>query len=214
MVTLSFDNGPEPDVTPHVLDVLAKHSVKASFFVMGRKVITPEGRALSIRAQAEGHWVGNHTFSHKTPLGELDREAALDEFDRAEASLDFVDQSPRLFRPYGRQGKLGQHLIHPAVVERLVEGGFSTVLWSCVPGDWRDPDGWVETAMQQVRANPWGLVVLHDQPSGAMKHLDRFLTALKDAGVPMVQEFPDDCVPIREGRVVGPIEASTSDRVD
>jgi len=214
MVTLSFDNGPEPDVTPHVLDVLAKHSVKASFFVMGRKVITPEGRALSMRAQAEGHWVGNHTFSHKTPLGELDREAALDEFDRAEASLDFVDQSPRLFRPYGRQGKLGQHLIHPAVVERLVEGGFSTVLWSCVPGDWRDPDGWVETAMQQVRANPWGLVVLHDQPSGAMKHLDRFLTALKDAGVPMVQEFPDDCVPIREGRVVGPIEASTSDRVD
>ncbi len=73
MVTLSFDNGPEPGVTPGVLHTLAKHSVKASFFAMGRKVINVEGRELAMRASAEGHWVGNHTYSHTRPLGELDR---------------------------------------------------------------------------------------------------------------------------------------------
>ncbi len=214
MVTLSFDNGPEPDVTPGVLDTLAKHSVKASFFVMGRKVVTPAGRALAERARAEGHWIGNHTYSHTQPLGELDRAAALREFEQAEESLSWLAQTPRLFRPYGRAGRLGRHLLHPAVVERLVAGRYDTVLWNCVPEDWRDPDGWVETALTQVSSKAWSLVVLHDQPSGAMKHLDRFLSALKDSNVPIVQDYPDDCVPIRDGRIVGAIENWTSARSD
>ena len=214
MVTLSFDNGPEPEVTPSVLDTLAKHSVKASFFVMGRKVITAEGRSLAMRAVAEGHWVGNHTWSHTQPLGELDRAAALREFERTEESLAWLDQRPRLFRPYGRGGKLGKHLIHPAVVEKVVSGKYTTVLWNCVPGDWRDPEGWVATAQRQCSPKAWNLIVLHDQPGSGMKHLDRFLTALKESNVPIVQDYPDDCVPMREGQIVGPIEASTSARTD
>jgi peptidoglycan/xylan/chitin deacetylase (PgdA/CDA1 family) len=214
MVTLSFDNGPEPEVTPHVLDTLAKHSIKASFFVMGRKAGTPEGQALAMRASAEGHWVGNHTYSHTQPLGELDRATALREFEQAEASLAWLDQRPRLFRPYGRAGRLGRHLLHPAVVERLVSGGYSCVLWNCVPQDWRDPEGWVDTALRQCKSREWSLVVLHDQPSGAMKHLDRFLTALEESNVRIVQDYPEDAVPIREGRIVGPVEAWTSARGD
>ncbi len=218
MVTLSFDNGPEPEITPHVLDILAKHSVKASFFVIGRKAVTPEGRDLVVRASAEGHWVGNHTFSHTTPLGELDREAALREFDQAEESLSWLKQTPRLFRPYGRAGKLGQHLMHPAVVERLIAGGFSAVIWNSVPGDWRDPDGWVETALAQGRIKKENdvptLFVLHDQPKAALGQLDRFLTTMREMDVTIVQEFPDECVPIRAGKIVGPIEPWTSPRLD
>ena len=218
MVTLSFDNGPEPEVTPGVLDTLAKHAVKASFFVMGRKVSTPKGLALAMRAHAEGHWIGNHTYTHTKPLGELDRAAALHEFEQAEESLAWLKQTPRLFRPYGRAGKLGRHLLHPAVVDRLVAGRYSCVLWNCVPQDWRDPEGWVTTALQACKTTEWSLVVLHDQPSGAMKHLDRFLRALKDAAVPIVQEFPADCVPIQEGRIVGSMESFmerwTSTRMD
>jgi peptidoglycan/xylan/chitin deacetylase (PgdA/CDA1 family) len=214
MVTLSFDNGPEPQITPHVLDTLAKHSVKASFFVIGRKVMTSQGRDLAMRASAEGHWVGNHTFSHTTPLGELDREAALREFDQAEEALSWLHQKPRLFRPYGRAGKLGKHLLHPAVVERLVEGRFSAVIWNSVPGDWRDPEGWVETALAEGKTRSHSLIVLHDQPKAALQHLDRFLTTLRDMGVIIVQEFPDECVPIREGRIVTPMEPWTTDRAD
>jgi len=193
-----------------VLDTLAKHAVKASFFVMGRKVSTRDGRALAERAAGEGHWIGNHTYSHTKPLGELDRASALAEFEQAEESLAWLDQRPRLFRPYGRQGKLGHHLLHPAVVEKLVAGKYTTVLWNCVPQDWRDEDGWPATALEHCKSHPWSLVVLHDQPKAAPKHLDRFLIALKDAGIPIVQPFPDDCVPIREGRIVHPIERWTS----
>ena len=61
-LTLSFDNGPEPDVTPSVLDVLAARNIQTTFFVIGSKLQDPERRALSERAREEGHWIGNHTL--------------------------------------------------------------------------------------------------------------------------------------------------------
>src|SRR3546814_10351108 len=73
-VTLTFDNGPEPEVTPAVLDVLARKEVAATFFVLGHKLADPERRALAERAAAEGHWIGNHTYTHETPLGRLPGE--------------------------------------------------------------------------------------------------------------------------------------------
>ena len=66
-LTLTFDNGPEPAVTPVVLDVLAHHGVLSTFFVIGSKLADPKARACAERAHAEGHWIGNHTFSHGIP---------------------------------------------------------------------------------------------------------------------------------------------------
>src|SRR6202011_4634192 len=104
-VTLTFDNGPEPQVTPAVLDCLARHNIRATFFVMGRKASTPEGLALVHRASAEGHWIGNHTFTHSGPLGGLDGAAALREFEHAEQVLASLYptglQQQKLFRPPG-----------------------------------------------------------------------------------------------------------------
>ena len=68
-VTLTFDNGPEPEVTPAVLEVLRRRGLRASFFVLGHKLADPARRALAERAHAEGHWIGNHTFTHAVPLG-------------------------------------------------------------------------------------------------------------------------------------------------
>ncbi|MFC3125524.1 polysaccharide deacetylase family protein [Pseudoroseomonas globiformis] len=59
IVTLSFDNGPEPEVTPAVLDVLRARDVPATFFLLGQKLAAH--RAIAERAKAEGHWIGNHT---------------------------------------------------------------------------------------------------------------------------------------------------------
>ena len=63
-VTITFDNGPEPPVPPHVLDVLAQHGIKTSFYVIGRKMEREDGRAAVVRAKAEGHWIGTHYYSH------------------------------------------------------------------------------------------------------------------------------------------------------
>ena len=69
-VTLTFDNGPEPSVTPRVLNVLARRGVRTTFFVIGNKLLTRDVRACTERAHAEGHWIGNHTWTHTRPLGE------------------------------------------------------------------------------------------------------------------------------------------------
>lgn len=197
-VTLSFDNGPEPEVTPRVLDCLAQHEIRSTFFVLGGKIVQPERAKISRRALAEGHWIGNHTFTHSKPLGEMDRDPALEEFDRTEAALDCLFQAMppqrRLFRPYGR-GLVGTHLLHPAVAERINSKGVTCVLWNSLPGDWRDPDGWVAHGLEQCRAQEWSLVVLHDLPTGAMAHLSRFISCLKSDGFELTQEFPPDCLP-------------------
>ncbi len=138
---------------------------------MGRKAVTPEGAALIRRAIAAGHWIGNHTFTHSTPLGRLDRASALREFEQAENALEWIKQPHRLFRPPG-SGNLGRHLLHPAVLEKLIAGGYTCVLWNSVPGDFRDPDGWLERALADYKSRPWTLLVLHDLPNGAMAHLE------------------------------------------
>jgi peptidoglycan-N-acetylglucosamine deacetylase len=149
--------------------------------------------------------MGNHTFSHSSPLGRLDRAAAVREFDEAEQALRWIEQPHRLFRPPG-SGVLGRHLLHPAVVEKLIAGSYTCVLWNSVPGDFRDPDGWLERALDDCRARPWTLVVLHDLPNGAMFHLDEFILRLESEGVKFVQDFPPDCVPIVDGKIVFPLE--------
>jgi peptidoglycan/xylan/chitin deacetylase (PgdA/CDA1 family) len=205
-VALTFDNGPDPDVTPYVLDCLSRHDVKATFFVVGNHLKQPAPAIIARSARDEGHWIGNHTFSHKVPLGELDATKALREFERAEQELEWLDQPVRLFRPYGRRGAIGPHLLHRVVVERLMSGGYTCVLWKSVSGDFKNPDGWMDTALADCRSREWSMVVLHDIPSGAMLHLDGFIRSLKDEGMELTQEFPPDCLPIVRGEIVLPIE--------
>jgi peptidoglycan/xylan/chitin deacetylase (PgdA/CDA1 family) len=188
-----------------VLDCLARHNVRTTFFVMGRKAITPEGSALVRRASGEGHWIGNHTFNHAAPLGRLDRAAALDDFEKAESALAWVQQPQKLFRPPG-SGQLGKHLLQSAVVEKLQAGAYTCVLWNSVPRDWLDPEGWLDRALADYQSRDWTLLVLHDLPTGAMAHLDEFLARLERAGVELTQEFPPDCVPIVDGQVVLPLD--------
>jgi len=87
-LTLTFDNGPDPDVTPRVLDVLAGRGIKTTFFVIGEKLADSERRGLAVRAHGEGHWIGNHTFTHSIPLGEqADRETAENEIGRTQKAI-------------------------------------------------------------------------------------------------------------------------------
>ncbi|HWF37456.1 MAG TPA: polysaccharide deacetylase family protein [Candidatus Acidoferrales bacterium] len=204
-VTLSFDNGPS-EATAQVLDCLLQHDVRASFFVLGEKLSDPSNMALVMRAAEEGHWIGNHTFTHTTPLGDLDVKSAVWEFEQTERFLEPLRLKEKLFRPYGRGGGLGRNLLHPAVVEKLRENSYSCVLWNSVPGDWLNPKTWVQAAMSDCRTRDWSLVVLHDLPTRAMDRLDDFIERLKQEDFQLTQEFPDDCVPIRNGRIVRGID--------
>ncbi len=199
-LTLSFDNGPEPDVTPAVLDVLARHEIRSTFFVIGQKIADPARRALAERAQACGHWIGNHTYTHTLPLGrQPDAAIAEAEIARTQALLGPLAGAEPLFRPFGGGGQLNDGLFRASVVEYLEQKRATCVLWNAIPRDWVDPDGWVDRALEQCRSQPWTLMVLHDLPTGAMRHLDRFIETARAAGASFRQEFPPACVPIRRG---------------
>ena len=211
-VTLTFDNGPEPAVTPRVLDVLAHANVKATFFVLGSKLAHPERRAIAKRAHAEGHWLGNHTWSHKEPLGRVsDPARVVAEIIDTEAAINELAHPDRLFRPFGGGGAIGQHLLSAAAVDLLRKEKMTCVLWNAIPRDWEDPRGWAETAIAQCLAQPWTLLVLHDLPTGAMGRLRIFIDRVLDHGGRFRQDFPPQCVPIRRGEVVGELEPYVSE---
>lgn len=206
-VTLSFDNGPDLDTTPKVLDILARHGVRSTFFVVGNRMVEPARRALAERAHAEGHWIGNHSYTHSVPLGlRSEPGAAASEIGRTQELLGALSHTDRFFRPFG-DGKLDRGLLNREAVRYLVDGRFTCVLWNCVPHDWDDPEGWVDRALGQCATQSWSLVVLHDKPTGAMDHLERFLDHLGETEAEMVQEFPPECVPIRRGNIILPMES-------
>jgi peptidoglycan/xylan/chitin deacetylase (PgdA/CDA1 family) len=210
-LTLSFDNGPDPEITPLVLDILARRGIKATFFMIGEKLAEPGRRRLAERAHAEGHWIGNHTYTHSVPLGrQHDANSAEREIARTQNLIGDLAHPHRWFRPFGGGGNLDQGLLKPSVVSYLREQSFSCVLWNAIPRDWEDPEGWVDRALQQCRSQHWSLMVLHDLPTGAMRHLDRFLDRAGEAGARLRQDFPPACVAIRGGEIVLPIESYVS----
>ena len=199
-VCLTFDNGPEPAVTPGVLAVLARRRIRATFFLVGQKLRDPAARACAERAQAEGHAIGNHTLTHGAPLGTRGATEAVAEITETDALLGTLHGPDRLFRPNGGGGVLGPHLLNRAAADHLVAHRHTVVLWNAVPGDFRDPDGWVATAQAMLgAARETVVLVLHDLPNGAMRHLDRFLGEAEQAGAQFGAAPPESCVPLRRG---------------
>ena len=201
-LTFTFDNGPWPAATEQVLDFLAARSIKASFFVVARQLTTPGCHALAERAHAEGHWIGNHTFSHGTPLGLDGDEARVErEIGAAQVLLGPLAHPRKFFRPNGA-GSLGPHLLSGAAVDYLVRNRFTVILWNNVPGDWLVPEvDWVSNAIRDLDASEWSTLVLHDKPiAGKMDMLARFYDELVRRDVEVVQEFPPSCVLIDNGR--------------
>jgi peptidoglycan/xylan/chitin deacetylase (PgdA/CDA1 family) len=200
-ISLTFDNGPEPAVTEFVLDTLATFDVRATFFVVGSKLEHDGGLRCARRAASEGHRVGNHSYHHREPLGELGPEASRAEIDRTQALLDgFVTE--RLFRPVGgdgREGALGDHLLSPAARDLLIAEHFTVVLWNVVPRDWELPQGWVDVALKRCRQMEHAVLVVHDLPGGAMAHLPSFLERALEDGAHFSSDFPPSCVVLEHG---------------
>ncbi|TMQ04093.1 MAG: polysaccharide deacetylase family protein [Deltaproteobacteria bacterium] len=205
-VTLSFDNGPDPDVTPAVLDVLRDRGVAAQFYVLGKHLADPRRRRLVERARDEGHAIGNHSYSHGVPLGQdLRPDAALAEIAATEALLAPLVPGPKRFRPHGG-GALGRHLLSPSAVAYLVDHGYSCILWNSVPRDWIDPEGWPARALADCATRPHTLLVLHDIPGASLAGLAGFIDAARGRGFELACDVPADCAPIVDGRITASLD--------
>ncbi len=129
-LALTFDDGPNPAWTPRLLDILAANNVRATFFMVGS--FADAERQLARRVIAEGHLIGNHSWSHPN----LARTAAAqvrEELKRTSDTLTQIIGSPiRYFRPpYGAR--------RPVVLRTAREMGMIPVLWNAMTTDWKEP---------------------------------------------------------------------------
>ena len=151
-VYLTFDDGPEPTVTPWVLDTLAQHGAKATFFCLGRNVEShPQ---LFQRLRDEGHALGHHTWDHPNGWNTPARSYYRNVLRGAE------QVGGALFRPpYGRL-KLGQ--------SRTLCKRFQVVMWDVMGGDFRKDRSGAACARHVLRrSKPGSIIVLHDNLKSA-----------------------------------------------
>ena len=129
-LALTFDDGPNPTATPNLLDLLALHGIKATFFLIGRYTLSE--KSLTRRIAAEGHTLGNHTMTHpRLPLCTHARITA--ELTDAQHVIEDIAGAPvRLFRP--PHGFRTPHVLRTA---RAL--GLTTALWNIIANDWSLP---------------------------------------------------------------------------
>lgn len=125
---LTFDDGPNPAWTPQLLDLLAAHNVRATFFLVGQFAV--KQRALARRVHDAGHLIGNHTWTHPN-LARTGKAQTHNELADTNSELEQITGAPiRFFRPpFG--------LRRPATFAIARELGLTPVTWTVIGNDWK-----------------------------------------------------------------------------
>jgi peptidoglycan-N-acetylglucosamine deacetylase len=158
-LSLTYDDGPNDPLTLHLLDVLAKHNVRATFFLIGRYVESRPDIAREI-AQA-GHVIGNHTYTHPNLIfvSALQAKTQIDECERVLAGA--VGPHSSLFRPpFGGR--------RPATLQVVRSLNLLPVMWDVTGWDWNAPPAaYIERRVaRQIRGG--NVILLHDGGHKAM----------------------------------------------
>jgi len=152
-IALTYDDGPNDPHTLKLLEVLAKHSVRATFFMIGRYVRQRPDIARAV-AQA-GHIIGNHTFTHPLLIFESAAQTRTQLVDCRQALQDAIGEHSNLFRPpFGGR--------RPATLRIARELGLHTVMWNVTGYDWNAPPAAVieKKVARQMRGGD--VILLHD----------------------------------------------------
>jgi peptidoglycan-N-acetylglucosamine deacetylase len=174
-IGLTFDDGPDAEWTPRILDVLAEKGVCATFFVIGRAARAHAD--VVRRIDNAGHAVGNHTWSHRHPWTMGSRTAQLEVRDGAAAISDIVGRAPEFFRP--PHGRLRQCMIDEAEA-----GDQCIALWSLSAVDWGPLGRASAIAARLWKASAGDIILMHDgarssnHPGELIRVLPDFLDAL------------------------------------
>lgn len=184
-IALTYDDGPNDPHTLRLLEVLAKHNVKATFFLIGRHAQRRPDIAREV-ARA-GHAIGNHTFTHPLLTFKSDAEIRRELSGCRAALSDAVGQHTNLFRPpFGGR--------RPAVLHIARKLGMEPVMWSVTGYDWTAPSASeIERKVtKQIRGGD--VILLHDgghtemgaNRSQTVAATDQLLTSYKAEGYDFV----------------------------
>jgi len=178
LVALSFDDGPAPDHTPQVLEMLSKHRAHATFFLIGdRAAAHPE---LLGRLRSEGHELGNHYFTIRSTIRATDDDF-LANLTRTEEILG-LHGPIKLFRPPGG-------LIRSSHLRLAEERGYRVILGSAYPYDGSHPPPAYIRWLVTKNLAPGVIIILHDgiaDPSRMISALDSILVSGERKGLRFV----------------------------
>lgn len=149
VVALTFDDGPDPNYTGLVLDVLKEKNVKATFFVLGENV--KQNPELLLEIDKAGHEIGNHGYSHSYSSNQAVRELLKTD----QVIFDSLHHHTYYYRPPGG-------FVSKAAIQGVKEKGHLFTLWSIDSKDWRNPG--VNRIVQNVvdSSFPGAIILLHD----------------------------------------------------
>ncbi|NQX01375.1 polysaccharide deacetylase family protein [bacterium] len=177
-IALTFDDGPHPQNTPRLLDMLRARNIKATFYVIGRSVdLYPQ---IVRRTVAEGHEIGNHSQTHRL-LSKLGDSELRQEMSRCRDSVArAAGVQPRTMRPpYGGLLQRQRELVH-------AEYGYPVILWSVDPLDWKRPGARVVSSRILAGTTAGGIVLAHDLHSQTVDAMPATLDGLLRRGFQFV----------------------------
>ncbi|MDQ2868101.1 MAG: polysaccharide deacetylase family protein [Verrucomicrobiota bacterium] len=177
-IAMTFDDGPSEKLTPRLLDLLAQHHIKATFFVIGENAARyPD---ILKRAVREGHEIGNHSWSHPN-LARMSEDAVRSQIKRTEdAIVSATGIRPTLLRPpYGSLTAHEKHFIHD-------ELGYEIILWDVDPLDWKRPGPSVVTSRILHETRPGSIVLSHDIHPGTIEAMPATFSELEAKGFKFV----------------------------
>jgi len=177
-VAMTFDDGPHPQNTPRLLDILRARNVKATFYVIGRSVdLYPQ---VVRRTVAEGHEIGNHSHTHRllSKLGDSELRSEMIRCRDAVARAAGVRM--RTMRPpYGGLLQRQRELV-------MSEFGYPTILWAVDPLDWRRPGPSVVTSRIVGSTTPGAIILAHDLHSQTVDAMPATIDGLLRRGFKFV----------------------------
>lgn len=175
VLALTFDDGPDEIMTPKVLDVLKQYNIKATFFLVGDKAVRrPQ---IVERLIAEGHAIGNHTYSHKGTFPLSSEKAVETELRNcSDAIVEISGVPPKLFRPpFG--------VTNPVIGRVVRRSGLRSVGWSI-----RSLDTLSKRSRESVcsgiirRLHPGAVILLHDRCNDADTLLRMLIPVIIEKG--------------------------------
>jgi peptidoglycan/xylan/chitin deacetylase (PgdA/CDA1 family) len=177
-IAMTFDDGPQDKLTPKLLDLLAAHHIKATFFVIGQNV--SEFPEVVARAAREGHEIGNHTWSHPNLQKMSDENIRRQLRQTDEAIRRATGSRPTLMRPpYGSLSSRQKQWIHQ-------EFGYRIILWDVDPMDWKRPGPMVVCNRILKETRPGSIVLSHDIHPGTIQAMPATLDQLEAKGFKFV----------------------------
>src|SRR5438309_416513 len=177
-IAMTFDDGPSATLTPKLLDLLAAHHIKATFFVIGENVA--EHPEIVARAAREGHEIGNHSWSHPN-LAKMSEEGVRSQLRRTDDAIkSATGVRPTLLRPpYGSITAREKRWIHD-------EFGYQIILWDVDPNDWKRPGPAVVRTRILKETRPGSIVLSHDIHPGTIEAMPSTFVALEAKGFKFV----------------------------